>query len=83
MTSLSAKRRFCCDAHRVYWNRGKSTKAKVQPEPVKENEPIVVIQPEVKVQEKTVQSNLMPVREKGEDAIDFAVRKSAWKKKYG
>lgn len=86
MDSKTAKKKFCSNTHRVYWNREKKA-AKLltasndedlkpaSPKLIKAIKGCVLFSNSTKIFDT-------PIKEKGENSIDFAARKNEWKLKY-
>ena len=89
MESRTAKKKFCSALHRVYWNRENNKKLEVIIKDATNNGYKEKLDTVVKNKFLSPLDNSpevippMPVRNPGEDALDFAVRKNEWKQKYG
>jgi hypothetical protein len=88
MESKTAKKKFCCDLHRVYWNREKKISQLVTGDKSDDEllppskELIKSISESVLFKPRNENVPPMPIKEKGEDSLLFAARKNEWKLKY-
>lgn len=86
MESKTAKKKFCSDRCKVYWNREKKA-AKGTFQVKDENKPTTTVKNLTESKPKsnyTINTEIppMPIRNKGEDVFDFAARKNEWKTRH-